>query len=132
MNEMSFKQTIKKYFGNRAETRDDHVDPTLRTRYYKTTKDRALNALEDLFRNSNTYKLNSISTDHGEISLVKKKGKKAFIVLTVIMVKPFQTAIDFSYNTESLLPFDFGYSTREIQKLYELINKELPLLDNKR
>lgn len=125
---MSFKQTLRKYFSNRAETRDEHPDPTLQTRYYKTTKDRALDALENLFRNSQTYKLNSISADHGEISLIKVKGKKAFIVLTVIMVKPFQTAVDFSYNTESLLPFDFGYSTREVQKLYELINKELTLI----
>lgn len=126
--EMSFRQTLRKYFSNHAETRDEHVDPTLKTRYYKTTKDRGLAALENLFNNSQTYKLNSISKDHGEISVLKTKGKKAFIVATVIMVKPFQTAVDFSFTTESLLPFDFGYSTREIQKLYELVNKELTLI----
>lgn len=125
---MSFKQTLKKYFGNRAETRDEHVDPTLHTRYYKTTKEKGLDTLENLFNNSQTYKMNSISKDHGEISLLKIKGKKAFIVATVIMVKPYRTAIDLSYNTESLIPFDFGSSTREIQKLYELINKELTLI----
>lgn len=126
---MSFKDTLKKYLGNKAETRDEHYDETLQTRYYKTTKDRALNTLQDLFRNSDTYKVNSISEDHGEISLLKKKGKKAFIVVTVIMVRPMRTAIDFSYNTESGLPFDFGYSTRQIQKLYELLDTELTLTD---
>ena len=126
---MSFKQTLRKYFSNRAETRDEHDDVTLHTRYYKTTKDRGLDALENIFRKSQTYKVNSVSKDHGEMSLLKTKGKKAFIVVTIIMVKPFRTAIDISYNTESLLPFDFGYSTREIQKLYELINKELTLID---
>lgn len=126
---MSFKQKVKKFLGNKAETRDEHEDETLQTRYYKTTKDRGLNTLQDLFRNSETYKLNSISEDHGEISLIKKKGKKAFIIVTVIMVRPMRTAVDFSYNTESALPFDFGYSTRQIQKLYELIETELTLTD---
>ncbi|HLQ97150.1 MAG TPA: cytosolic protein [Candidatus Dormibacteraeota bacterium] len=126
---MSFRQTLRKFFGNRAETREDHVDKTLQTRYYKTTKDRALDSLENSFKNSQTYKLNSISKDHGEISLLKTKGRKAFIVVTVIMVKPFQTAVDFSVSSESILPFDFGYSTKLIQELYELVNKDLPLID---
>ncbi len=126
---MSFGQKIRKFFGNRAETREEHVDKTLQTRYYKTTKDRALDSLENLFRNSQTYKLNSISKDHGEISLLKTKGRKAFIVVTVIMVKPFQTAVDFSVSSESILPFDFGYSTKLIHELYDLINKDLPLID---
>ena len=126
---MSFRQTLRKFFGNRAETREDHVDKTLQTRYYKTTKDRALDSLENTFKNSQTYKLNSISKDHGEISLLKTKGRKAFIVVTVIMVKPFQTAVDFSVSSESILPFDFGYSTKLIQELYEVVNKDLPLID---
>lgn len=126
---MSFRQTLKKYFSNHAETSDNHSDPTLKTKYYKTTKDRGLDALENLFNNSQTYKVNSISKDHGEISVIKTKGKKAFIIITVIMVRPYQTAVDFAFTTESILPFDFGYSTREIQKLYELVNKELPLIE---
>lgn len=126
---MSFVQKLKKFFGNRAETREDHVDNTLQTRYYKTTKDRGMDALENLFKNSQTYKLNSISKDHGEISLLKTKGRKAFIVVTVIMVKPFQTAVDFSVSSESILPFDFGYSTKLIQELYTLVNKELTLIE---
>lgn len=126
---MSFGQKLKKFFGNRAETREDHVDKTLQTRYYKTTKDRALDALENMFKNSQTYEVNSISKDHGEISLLKPKGRKAFIVVTVIMVKPFQTAIDFSVSSESIIPFDFGYSTKLIQELYTLVNKDLTLID---
>lgn len=126
---MSFRQTLRKYFGNHAETREEHVDPTLKTRYYKTTKDRGLDALENLFKNSQTYKMNSISKDHGEISILIKKGRKAFIVVTVIMVKPYQTAIDFSVSSESFLPFDFGYSTKVIQNLYALVNKELTLIE---
>lgn len=128
-NKLSFRQTLRKYFGNRAETREDHVDETLQTRYYKTTKDRALDALENLFQNSQTFELNSISKDHGEISLLKPKGRKAFIVVTVIMVKPFQTAVDLSISSESIIPVDFGYSTKLVQEIYGLVNKELTLID---
>lgn len=126
---LTFGQRLRKFFGNRAETREEHVDKTLQTRYYKTTKDRALDALENLFRNSQTFELNSISKDHGEISLLKSKGRKAFIVVTVVMVKPFQTAVDFSVSSESILPFDFGYSSKLILELYDLIGKDLPSID---
>jgi len=125
---MSFGHKLRKYFGKHAETRDHHVDPTLRTNYYKTTKNKALMILEHFFKNSQEYKFNSLSEDHGEISVIKTKGKKAFIVATVIMVRPNRTAIDFSVSTESILPFDFGYSTRLIHKLYEQVNKELELI----
>ena len=125
---MSFRQKLRKYFNNHAETRENHLDPTLQTRYYKTTKDRGMASLENLFSNSQKYKMNSISKDHGEISILIPKGRKAFIVATVIMVKPFQTAIDFSVSSESILPFDFGYSTKVIHDLYALVNKELTLI----
>lgn len=126
---MSFRDMIKKYFSGRAETSEEHVDTTLRPRYYKTTKDKGMATLENLFDNSQAYILNSTSKDHGEITLLRVKGKKAFVVLTVVMISPYRTSVDISFNTESILPFDFGYSTREIQRLYETINKELTLID---
>lgn len=125
---MSFRNTLTKYFNNHAESRETHWDTSLQTHYYKTTKDKGLDTLENYFRNAQKYEVHSISKEHGEISVLVKKGKKAFIVATVIMVRPFQTAVDFSVTTESILPFDFGYSSKLIQQLYEQINKELPLI----
>lgn len=125
---MSFFQKVGKYFNNHAESRENHWDPILQSHYYKTTKDKGMSTLENFFNHSQVYKVNSISKEHGEISVTVKKGKKVFIVATVIMVRPFHTAIDFSVTTESIVPFDFGYSTRLIQKLYAQINKELPLI----
>lgn len=126
---MSIKTTLARFFTNHAETRDYHEDKQLQTRYYKTTKDKGLQFLESYFINSNTFKLNALSKDHGEISVISTKGKKVFIVATVIMVSPFNTAIDFSVTTESIIPMDFGYSNRLIQRLYEDIGKELQLVD---
>lgn len=128
---MSFRQKVAKYLNNHAETRENHLDTTLETHYFKTTKDKAMIFLESFFKNSQIYKMNAMSKEHGEISVLKQKGKKSFIVATVIMVRPFQTAIDFSVTTESIIPFDFGSSTRLIHQLYNEIQKELPLIDKK-
>ncbi|MUK86888.1 cytosolic protein [Ornithinibacillus sp. L9] len=128
---MAIRHKVSKYLNNHAETSESHWDPALQTKYYKTTKDKALASLENYFNNASKYKLNSLSHEHGEISVHVKKGKKAFIVITVIMVRPYQTAIDFSVTTESMLPIDFGYSSKLIVELYGQINKELPLIDKK-
>src|SRR5690625_7403157 len=96
---MKFKHKLAKFFGKHAETRDDHVYPTLITRYYNTTKTRGMKTLEELFSGSEVYKVNSISEDHGEISLLKRKGKKAFINMTVIIVGASNRAVNFAITT---------------------------------
>ncbi|WP_164668405.1 cytosolic protein [Virgibacillus doumboii] len=127
---MSFRQTIAKYFGNHAETNEKHIDPSLRTHYYKTTKDKGLAMLENLFQYDDRYEIIAFSKEHGELSANIVKGKKAFIVGTVIMVGPYKTAIDFSVTTESAFPFDFGYSTKVIHQLYGKANNELTRIES--
>lgn len=123
---MSVKQTLTKYLSNHAETRDNHEDPSLQTHYYKTTKDKALAKLEELYTKPKNYSIHSISKEHGEISL---HYKRTFIIATIISVRPYNTAIDFSVTTESPLPFDFGNSSRTIERLYQQLNKELPYIE---
>src|SRR5699024_10626600 len=120
---MSFKQKLSRIFGKHAETRDHHPDPDLRTKYFSTTKTRALDTLQKMLSESEVYKLNSISEEHGEISLLKRKGKKVFIIMTVIMVRPNKTAIDFSVTMEKTIPVDFGYRVKLIHSLYDQISK---------
>ncbi|WP_077327403.1 cytosolic protein [Virgibacillus siamensis] len=125
---MAFRQNLGKFFSNHAETNENHPDASLQTRYYKTTKDKALNVLEAFFNKNESFRINAISKERGEISASIVKGRKAFIVGTVIMVRPHQTAIDFSVTTESAFPFDLGYSTKVIQQLYNQADKELPVI----
>ncbi|WP_010651122.1 hypothetical protein [Oceanobacillus massiliensis] len=128
---MSFGSTLKKYLNNHAETGERHWDPSLTTHYYKTSKDKAMAMLTNYFTNSAEFAINATSAEHGEISVISKRGKKVFIVATVIMVRPFSTAIDFSVTTETILPFDFGYSSKVINNLYAQVNKELPQIKEK-
>lgn len=126
---MSFRQIIAKYFSDHAETNDVHMNPSLQTHYYKTTGEKGLTLLENLFQNDPKYRINAMSKEHGEISATIVKGKKAFVVATVIMVRPYRTAIDFSVTTESVLPFDFGYSHKVVQQLYTYTDQKLPPID---
>ncbi|WP_019376729.1 hypothetical protein [Virgibacillus halodenitrificans] len=128
MRKIGLRQKVNKYFGNQAETRENHWDPSLQTHYYKITKDKGFQYLVDFFEKSSVYEVHAMSKEHGEISLQVKKGRNAFIVATVIMVRPYYTAIDFSVTTESFLPIDFGYSSKIIYTLYNDINKELTLI----
>lgn len=116
---MSFKHFIAKYFHNHAETSENHWDPALQTHYYKTTKEKGLQEIEAFFHRSDAYEVHSISKEHGEVSVNIVKGRKAFIIVTIIMVRPYQTAIDVVVSSESFFPFDFGYSSTCIKRLYE-------------
>lgn len=122
---MNFRQGFTKYFNNHSETTENHWDSNLQTHYFKTTKDKGFSAVEDFFQRSNNCEIAAVSKDHGEISVNYRGKRKAFVIATVIMVKPYRTAIDFSVTTESLLPLDLGFSHRLIPNLYEQLKREL-------
>ncbi|KGX83568.1 hypothetical protein [Pontibacillus marinus] len=126
---MSIKQWFKKHLTNHAETSEQHWNNELQTHYFKTTKDKAFRAIEKMYENASKYDIIAKSEEHGEVSVGVKGSRKAFMVISVIMVKPYRTAIDFSVTTETPLPFDFGYSHKLIQTQYESLKKELPFLE---
>ncbi|MDQ0255061.1 hypothetical protein J2S74_002443 [Evansella vedderi] len=122
---MGLWERIKRFFSTHTETREKHVDEKLRTHYYKSTKDKVIQDIQALLGQQSGFTISSINEEHGEIIVNVKKGKKAFMVITVIMVRPFRTAIDISVNTETILFSDFGYSRKLIYHLYGEINKRL-------
>ncbi|SDZ54227.1 hypothetical protein SAMN05421736_11689 [Evansella caseinilytica] len=122
---MGFMQTVKKVFSTHTETKEKHYDEQLQTRYYKSTKDKVIKEIETMLNQRTGFKVTSISEEHGEIIVQVKKGKKALMVVTVIMVSPFRTAVDFSVHTDTFLFTDFGYSRKLIYHLYDELNKRL-------
>jgi hypothetical protein len=114
---------------NHCETRENHEDEELRSHYYKATNNAVMKAVKELFSSSPEYELLSISEERGEFSAQTRRGKKAFIVATVISVRPLETAVDFSVTTETtLLPFDFGRSRSVIIDLYRKLDQRLPYI----
>ncbi|CQR48100.1 hypothetical protein BN1058_02447 [Paraliobacillus sp. PM-2] len=127
---MGLRESFEKLFNNHSETSEQHWDKQLQTHYFKTTKDKAFQTIESYFRNKPGCDIIATSKEHGEISLFFKGKRKTFIIITIIMVKPFQTAVDFSVTTESVIPFDLGYSHKLIPKLYNQLKKEMPYIEN--
>ncbi|WP_181349794.1 cytosolic protein [Thalassobacillus sp. CUG 92003] len=124
------KKFISTYLSNHSETAENHWDPKLETHYFKTTKDKAFSAVETML-NRSPSRVISVSKEHGEINVHYQGKRKAFIVASVIMVRPFRTAVDFSVTTESGGPVDFGFSKKLISQFYEQLNKELPRVEYK-
>ncbi len=125
---MSINSKFRTFFVNHLETGEDRLDESLKTRYYKAMKDKVFQTLENFFQASSEFEINSLSKESGEMSFITKKGKRAFIVVTVIMVSPNKTAVDFSVSLDSAIPLNFGYITKLINRLYDNLNKELPQL----
>jgi hypothetical protein len=117
---------IKEIFSNRTETGERHQTVSLRTRYYKANKSKAMKMAKDLIESDPRIRLLDYSDDHGEITAEFIKPKKAFMVVSIITVFPFSTAIDFTITTNTfILPIDWGFSRREVQNLYKKLDQQL-------
>jgi hypothetical protein len=126
---MGLLQSVKQILSNHCETADDHDNYQLRTHYYKTTAANAFSIIKKLVEELDGFELLSASEEHGEISVNVKKGKKAFMVVSVVSLRPFETAVDFSVTTETVfIPVDFGYSKELVKKMYELLDQKLMLV----
>ncbi|TMW71686.1 DUF1499 domain-containing protein [Alteribacter natronophilus] len=122
---MGFKDTVRKYISSSTETREDHPDENLRTHYYKSSKDKVLKEVEAMIGQRQGLSVQSVSPERGEMIIRSDAGKSVFIVATVIMVRPYRTALDFSVTTETVMPTDFGYSRKLVYELYKNVNSRL-------
>jgi hypothetical protein len=125
---MGFKEAFNKYFNNHSETAEKHWDKKLESKYFKTTKDRGFDTVMAYFKKNPNCEVKASSQERGEITVNYKGKRRAFVVATIIMVKPFRTSVDFSVTTEGGL-FDLGFSHNLITKLYDDLKKEMELID---
>lgn len=118
---MSAKTKISQVFSGHVETRENHDDKELRTHYYKTTKDRLMKELVRYLNSQNRFEVVAESAERGEIS-VNVHGRKLFyVVVTVIMVRPFRTAVDISVTAKRGM--DFGFGRKLIDSIYGQLAK---------
>lgn len=120
---MSIKNLINKYFSKQRETSDKHSDPTLQTHYYRINKNDGLDKVKTYLKQNN-YKINSTSEEYGEVVVSKNS---LFIVISIITVSPFKTAIDLTVTSNAALPVGLGASTKCIQQLYNEFDDIFPL-----
>jgi hypothetical protein len=121
------KAFIARYISNHSETNEQHKDSALVTHYYKAKHDDLFRAVEELFPAPS--EVIASSKERGELTIKYKGKRRAFIVVTIIMVRPFRTAVDFSVTTDSGGPVDFGYSRNLIAKLYENLDSQFTTVE---
>lgn len=114
---MSVKSKLSQALSGHVETNENHSEDNLKTHYYKTTKDRLLKQLTQIFKKNNRYELIAESAERGEISVNVQGRKLYYVVVTVVMVRPFRTAVDLSVTAKSGM--DFGFGRKIIDQVYE-------------
>ncbi|MGG3005111.1 cytosolic protein [Geobacillus stearothermophilus] len=126
---MSMWKKLKYALTNHCETRENHEDAELRSHYYKAAHRAVIDAVKELLASLPDAELLSVSEERGGLCAQTRRGPKLFIVATVISVRPFETAVDFSVTTETkFLPFDFGRSRAVILELYRKLDGRLPYI----
>jgi hypothetical protein len=113
---------------NHAETSEQHVDERLRTHYFKVNKSEVMNVLKQILDEDTNFTELGLSVERGEVTFEVRQPKNAFVVVSVVTVRPNHTAVDLNVSTESVLPFNFGYNQRLVTSIYENLKQRLPLI----
>ncbi|WP_347549336.1 hypothetical protein ABFG93_17700 [Pseudalkalibacillus hwajinpoensis] len=119
---------IKEFFSNRSETAERHSNDRLKTHYFKASKEQAFTEAKAVLQKHYKGEIVTNSPERGEFVYQVKGAKKALIVVTVVNVRAYKTAVDFSVSTETPLPVDFGFSKKVIETVYDDLKKKLTLI----
>ncbi|MGM0843989.1 MAG: cytosolic protein [Bacillota bacterium] len=111
-------------FKSDIETSDSTQDKGLKTRYYKSSQDKLFQAVLDLFA-SGTYKVIAESRERGEITVEKGGFPGYFIVVTIINVAPFESAVDFKVSAEKKVPGLYPKMKQEIASFYKILDSKV-------
>lgn len=122
---MSIFQQLANRYKKQCETHENHSDPELATRYYRTNTSQMLQSVEEMFNGDRNARIISLSKEHGEIAAEIKKDKTFFAIITVVTVKPFETAVDINMSTEqSSISGIQPLLKREVLSIYDQLNKK--------
>ena len=86
--------SIKSFFAPSIETRELHIDPELRTRYYRNNFKTVLEGINSLAQ-KNQLEIRDINEIHKEIYMI---GNGYDCIVTVTQISPIEAGIDFKIN----------------------------------
>ncbi|WP_160723962.1 hypothetical protein [Bacillus sp. USDA818B3_A] len=111
-------------FKKQIETSDRNSDDSLKTHYYKGTFNQVYQTVEKLFHDDADCHVTTVSKEHGEIAVEINKPIPCFLVVTIVSVKPLETAVDFNISSErfSLLGM-YPQLKKRILSYYDKIGK---------
>jgi hypothetical protein len=77
--------------------------------------------LTRIFNEKNHFEIVAESAERGEITVNVRGRKLYYLVASVIMVRPFRTAVDFTVTAKRGM--DFGFGRKVIDSLYRSIGQ---------
>ncbi|RSD27680.1 hypothetical protein [Mesobacillus subterraneus] len=121
---MSLLKSITGRFQKYSGTSENSQDEQLRTRYYKANFNQMFQTVEDLLKADPSFRITSVSKDHGEISAELSGRVPAFLTATVITTKSYETAVDLHISTEKFSLAGINPALKqELVKIYEKLNR---------
>lgn len=121
---MGILKDIFKRFQKQCETAENHPDEELRTHYYKGNVNQVFQSVEQSFRQDSNCHITSVSKEHGEIAVEVRRPVPCFLIVTIISVKPLETAVDFNISSEKTsLTGMYPLLKKQIITYYERINR---------
>lgn len=94
--------SVKSFFAASCETRELHVDPELRTRYYRNNFKQVIDGIRKLAE-LNKMIVKEVNEVHKEIYLI---GNGFDCIVTVSQMTPIEAGIDFKVNYFSAMGFN--------------------------
>ncbi|ETT30166.1 hypothetical protein C162_33193 [Paenibacillus sp. FSL R7-269] len=120
------KRTLVGLFRSHDGTSDRAKDPTLKTRYYNLSRDKAWDEVSATLKKIPGYKVLHEVQSVGEITLEKRTalGRSLDITVSVLSTTPVRCAVDIYSASRGSLG-DLGANYRVIQRLYQSLDKKL-------
>lgn len=111
-------------FQKQIETSDRQSADSLKTHYYKANFNQLFTSIEKLFHEDADCRVVTVSKEHGEIAVEVSKPFSCFLIVTIVNVKPLETAVDFNISSEkfSLIGL-YPDLKKRINSYYERINQ---------
>jgi hypothetical protein len=121
---MSLLKSITGRYEKFSGTSENNRDEQLKTRYYKTNFNQMFQSVEDLLKADPSFRVTSVSKEHGELSAELKGKLPAFLTATIITTKPFETAVDLHISTEKFSLAGVNPALKqELVKIYQKLDR---------
>lgn len=129
---MGWLKTFTNLYSQQCESSEHHHDADLKTRYYKSNFEQTIRVVEEVFGDKKQYEMKSVSRERGEIFVQAKQSPALDIIITIITVRPLETAVDFTVSTEKWSPLGINKALKQqIVATYGALDQKLPSLRSK-
>ncbi|MBI9010053.1 MAG: hypothetical protein JEZ05_08475 [Tenericutes bacterium] len=105
--------SIRTFFSTSCETRELHVDPELRTRYYRNKFKDIINALHKVAE-LNAMKVRDVNEVHKEVYML---GNGFDAIVTIAQISPIEAGIDLKVNSFSAI--GMGKPKKKALKIFQ-------------